>query len=251
MIEQDYIKEGNCLELMKELPAACIDMVLCDPPYGVTACEWDRIIPFESLWQEYRRIVKRNGAIVLFAKEPFTSQLIMSNERGYKHKWIWNKKLSGSFQLAKYMPLQIAEDIVVFTQKGERVNYYPQMRKGLMRKRGGAAKTNSSMGKGFILGYSNVSDEYYPTNIVECIAERKDRLHPTQKPVELLEYLIRSYSQESELVLDNCIGSGSTAIACIRTGRHYIGYELCENYFRIAQERIEKYRAEWGGIQDA
>ena len=230
---------------MKELPDACIDMILCDLPYGVTACEWDKIIPFGELWQEYRRVVKRNGAIVLFAKEPFTSRLVMSNEKGYKHKWVWNKKISGSFHLAKYMPLQITEDIVVFTRRGERVNYYPQMRKGLMRKRGGAAKPNSSMGQGFRLGYSSVSDEYFPTNLVECMTDRKERLHPTQKPTELLEYLIRTYSREGELVLDNCIGSGSTAIACIRTRRHYIGYELCGESFRIAKERIKRCEEEW------
>ena len=233
---------------MQELPDKSIDMVLCDLPYGVTACTWDKIVPFKGLWREYRRVVKRNGAIVLFAKEPFTSRLIMSNEKGFKHKWVWNKKMSGSFQLAKYMPLQITEDIVVFTKSGERVNYYPQMRKGRMRKRGGAAKTNATMGKGFIAGYSNMSDEYYPTNLVEYATGRSGRFHPTQKPVELLEYLVRTYSREGELVLDNCMGSGSTPIACIRTNRHYIGYELNGEYYRIAKERIEKCEREWRKI---
>lgn len=226
--------------LMKELPDESIDMILCDLPYGMTACEWDKVIPFEPLWKEYRRVIKPNGAIVLFAKEPFTSRLIGSNEKGYKHKWVWNKKISGSFHLAKYMPLQITEDIAVFSKRGERVNYYPQMRKGKLRKRGGAKKPNSSMGKGFTLGYSSIGNEYYPTNILEYMTERSNRVHPTQKPVELLEYLIRTYTREGETVLDNCIGSGSTAVACIRSGRHYIGYELEEEYYSIAKRRTEE-----------
>ena len=241
-MERDYIRQGDCLELMKELPDKSIDMVLCDLPYGVTACAWDKELPLDRLWEEYKRLIKEHGAIVLFAKEPFTSRLIQSNEKGYKHKWIWNKKISGSFYLAKYMPLQITEDIAVFTKSGERVNYYPQMRKGQMRKRGNAAKLPATTGKGFVLGYTAISDEYYPTNILEYKSERKGRLHPTEKPIALLEYLIRTYTDKGETVLDNCMGCGSTAVACIRSGRHYIGYELDEGYYKIANDRVANIR---------
>lgn len=237
----DYIKQGNCLELMRELPNESIDMILCDLPYGATACEWDKIIPFELLWKEYKRIIKKSGAIVLFGKEPFSSRLVLSNIKGFKHKWIWDKKLSGSFNLAKFMPLQITEEVLVFTGHGEKVNYYPQMRKGKMRRRGGAKKTNAVMNKGFQIGYSSQSDEYYPTNLLQDYpSKRMGRFHPTEKPIELLEYLIKTYSQEHELVLDNCMGSGSTAVACIRTHRHYVGYEIKEEYCEIAQRRIRE-----------
>ena len=215
-------------------------MILCDLPYGSTACEWDKVIDFEHLWKEYNRIIKVNGAIVLFAKEPFTSRLIISNLSAFKHKWTWNKKLSGSFHLAKYMPLQITEDITVFTSKGERVNYFPIMRQGKMRKRGGAKKKHSSMNDGLKYGYSSFSDKYYPTNLLEYTTNRSKLFHPTEKPVELLEYLIKTYTNEGEIVLDNCMGCGSTIIACIKTNRRYIGYELEKEYYEKAKERIEK-----------
>lgn len=234
----DYIKNGDCLELMRELPNESIDLILADPPYGLTACKWDSPISLTQLWREYKRIIKKHGAIVLFGKEPFTSELIMSNIKSFKHKWVWDKRQSGSFQLAKYMPLQITEDIVVFSSNGERVNYYPQMRKGVYRKRGGAKATNKSMGKGFIVGFENYSDEYYPTNLLQVNSLRKNRLHPTEKPVTLLEYLIKTYSLEGETILDTFLGSGSTAIACINTNRHYIGYELEKEFYEIAKNRI-------------
>lgn len=139
-ISEITLKYGDCLELMKEIPNKSIDMILCDLPYGTTACKWDTIILFDKLWEQYKRIIKDNGAILLFGREPFTSQMVNSNLKGYKHKWIWNKKQSGSFQNAKYMPLQIDEDIIVFTANGEKVNYYPQMRRGKLRKRGGQKK---------------------------------------------------------------------------------------------------------------
>lgn len=241
MLDKDYIKQGDCLELMKELPDNSIDMILCDLPYGMTACKWDKKLPLEMLWKQYDRIIKDNGAIVLFGKEPFTSEIIMSNVKAFKHKWIWNKALSGSFNLAKYMPLQIAEDILVFSKRGERVNYYPIMTKGKMRKRGGAKNTNSVMGKGFTCGYSVFSDEYYPTNILYYPSKRKGRFHPTEKPLDLLTYLIRTYTKENETVLDNCMGGGSTAIACLQTRRHYIGYELNEQYVNAAHKRLTNF----------
>ena len=236
---KSYIKQGDCLELMKEIPDKIVDMILCDLPYGKTACKWDKVIDFKLLWNEYIRIIKKHGAIILFGSEPFTSSLIQSNPLSFKHKWVWNKKLSGSFHLAKYMPLQITEDIVVFSSKGERVNYYPIMRQGKMRKRGGAKKCHSTMNNGLKFGYFSFSDKYYPTNILEFSRNRSALFHPTEKPVELLEYLIKTYSNEGELVLDNCMGSGSTIVACIRANRKYIGFEIEEEYYNIAKHRIK------------
>lgn len=240
-MQTDYIQYGDCLELMGTLPADCIDMVLCDLPYGLTSCNWDKKLPLSDLWEQYRRIVKLYGAIVLFGRQPFSSELVSSNRKGYKHQWVWDKKQSGSFFLAKWMPLQVSEDILVFTKHGERVKYYPQMREGTFRKRGGAKKTNRIAASGFITGYSNQSNLYYPTNILEFASPRSNRLHPTQKPVALLEYLINTYSQAGEIVLDNCIGSGSTAVACINTDRHFIGYENDSSIYGTAQKRIQKY----------
>lgn len=236
----NYIKQGDCLELMKEIPNKSIDLILCDLPYGVTACKWDKKIPLDKLWLEYKRIIKKNGAIILFAKDTFSAEILMSNKKGFKHKWFWNKKQSGSFFLAKYMPLQLVEEILVFTASGEKVNYFPQMKVGKMRKRGGAKKIHSSMNKGFRLEFSSISNLYYPTNIIEFATRKKNRLHPTEKPIELLEYIIKTYSKENDIVLDNCIGSGSTAVACVRTGRKYIGYEIEKEYFDIATKRIEQ-----------
>ena len=232
--------KGDCLEVMRNIPDKSVDMILCDLPYGVTACKWDNVIPFEKLWEQYNRIIKDNCAIVLFAREPFTSKMIMSNLKNYKHKWVWNKKQSGSFANAKYMPLRIEEDIIVFCNKNQRVKYYPIMRKGKMRKKGGATKQIETM-RTIHPNYSYYSDLYFPTNIIEIpnCADRKNQLHPTQKPVELCEYLIKTYTQEGEIVLDNCMGSGTTGVACKKLNRNFIGIELDEKYFDIAKERIE------------
>lgn len=235
------ILHGDCLELMKDIPDGSIDMILCDLPYGTTACKWDTVIPFEPLWEQYKRVIKGNGAIVLTAREPFTSLAVISNIKCYKHKWVWNKKQSGSFQNAKYMPLQIEEDVLVFG-KG-RVNYYPMMRKGKMRKRGGAKEKSRVVGSGLSDGYSAYSDVYFPSNIIEMVNPRIDKLHPTQKPVALFEYLVKTYTNEGETVLDNCAGSGTTAIACINTGRKYICMEKDETYYKLMCDRIEKHQA--------
>ncbi len=244
-IELNRIYNEDCLEGMKRIPDKSIDMILCDLPYGTTACKWDNVIPFEPLWEQYERVIKDNGAIVLTAREPFTSLLVTSNLKAYKHKWVWNKKQSGSFANAKYMPLQIEEDIVVFC-KGK-VNYYPIMRKGKYRKKGGSKKQIESMSKFIKPDYYKYSDEYYPVNILEdfpnCSNKGKN-VHPTQKPVTLFEYLIKTYTNEGETVLDNCMGSGTTAIACINTNRNFIGFELDKHYCDIANERIQKALAE-------
>lgn len=233
--------KGDCLEIMNNIADKSIDMILCDLPYGTIDCKWDTMIPFEPLWKQYNRVIKDNSGILLFGREPFTSQLINSNLKNYKHKWIWNKKQSGSFQTAKYMPLQIDEDIIVFTSNGKKVNYYPIMRKGKMRKRGGA-KEKSRVVNGLSDGYENYSDEYYPTNIIEIANTRIGKLHPTEKRVDgLLDYLIKTYTNENETVLDNCMGSGSTGIACLDTNRDFIGIEKDDKYFDVAVKRIQDY----------
>ena len=236
------LHEGDCLEEMDKLiqEGIKVDMVLTDPPYGTTACKWDSVIPFEPMWERINKIIKQNGCIALFCREPFTSSLIQSNKKSYKHKWVWNKKQSGSFQNAKYMPLQIDEDIICFTLDGEKVLYYPQMRTGKMRKRGGAKKKSRVVSRGLKDGFENYSDQYYPTNILEFVNPRRGKLHPTQKPVELLEYLIKTYSNEGDTILDFTMGSGSTGVACKNLNREFIGIEKEEKYFNIAKERIEK-----------
>lgn len=237
-MENYKLIHGDCLVEMQNIPDKSIDMVLCDLPYGATKFEWDKIIPFDKLWEQYKRIVKDNGAIVLFAKNCFSARLILSNERGYKHKWIWNKCQDGSFQNAKFMPLQITEEILVFTNNGEKVNYYPIMRKGKYRKRGGANNTSCLTSGGLTPKYENYSDLYYPTNILTYPSKRKNRLHPTEKPAELLEYLIKTYTKEGETVLDNCMGSGNTGCACVTTNRKFIGIELDDKFFDIAKWHI-------------
>ncbi|HMW11509.1 MAG TPA: site-specific DNA-methyltransferase [Bacteroidia bacterium] len=229
------IYSDDCFNVFPDIKTGSIDMILCDLPYGTTQCKWDTIIPFDKLWKHYKRIIKKSGAIVLFGREPFTSLLITSNISEYKHKWVWNKKQSGSPINAKYMPLQIEEDIVVFANG--KVNYYPKMRKGKMRKRGGYKESNAIMGK-MQNGFENYSDEYYPVNIIEIANKRINKYHPTEKPVNLLEMLINHYTIEGEVVLDNCMGSGSTGVACINTKRRFIGIEIDIPFFKIAKKRI-------------
>ena len=227
---------GDCLEIMKNISDKSVDMILCDLPYGTTACKWDTVIPFEPLWEQYNRIIKDNGAIVLFGSEPFSSALRMSNIKNFKYDWIWNKKLAGNGILAKKQPLKIHEIVSVFNSG----IYIPQMTKGRYRKKmtGGIKESEITGGNSVVDEYSN--DLYYPKTILEYgIGNmRKGRLHPTQKPVALLEYLIKTYTNEGDVVLDNCMGSGSTGVACVNTSRDFIGIELDKDYFNIAKQRI-------------
>lgn len=236
---KDYkLYQGDCLEIMKEIPDGSIDMILCDLPYGTTACSWDIVIPFEPLWEHYKRLIKPNGAIVLFGSEPFSSHLRMSNLGMYKYDWIWDKTTATGHLVAKYRPMQQTEDIVVFG-KG-RVNYYPIMTdrpKNKIQKSYEASRSeiygDVSKNKRIVKVY----DTWYPKTLLKFKTERG--LHPTQKPVALCEYLIRTYTQEGETVLDNVMGSGTTGVACLKTKRKFIGIELEEKYFKIAKERIE------------
>lgn len=230
---------GDCLEIMPQMPSKSFDLIFCDLPYGTTKCKWDYIIPFENIWTEYKRLIKPNGAILLFGREPFTSALIMSNVKQYKHKWVWNKKQSGSPINAKHMPLQLDEDIVVFS-KGK-VNYYPQMRKGKMRKRGGYKVSNRIMGK-MEKSFENYSDEYFPTNIIEYANPRLNKKHPTEKPLEVVQMLIKHYAKQGDTVLDNCAGSGTTGEACFNLGINYIQIEKEKKYYDFILSREKGFK---------
>lgn len=231
---------GDCLELMKDIREGSVDMILCDLPYGTTACSWDSVIPFDELWTHYRRLIKPNGAIVLTASQPFTSLLVASNVEMFRHAWVWNKSKAANFPQVKKHPLKVHEDIVVFTSKGS--SYSPQMTHGVMRKKGGYVTKNDDVAVS-AGAPEKCNDLYYPKSLLDfSIAGNKDAgLHPTQKPVALFEYLIKTYTNPGETVLDNCAGSGTTAIACMNTKRNYICIERDESYYGRAKERIRTH----------
>jgi len=232
--------QGDCLEKMKDISDGSIDLILCDLPYGTTKCKWDTIIPFEPLWEQYKRIIKDNGAIVLTASQPFTSALVMSNVKMFKYEWIWNKVTARGHLVAKHRPMAQHENILVFG-KGK-VKYNPQM--VLMEKpqkgRSMEASRTSIMG-----GHTTKESETiirthkYPKTIITQGVDGK-YVHPTQKPVALFEYLIKTYTNEGDLVLDNCMGSGTTGVACKNLNRNFIGIELDPDYFKIAEKRINE-----------
>ena len=227
---------GDCLEVMKNIPDKSIDMILCDLPYGTTACKWDNVIPFEPLWEQYNRVIKQNGIVVLTATQPFTTMLIYSNIKLFRYALVWDKKKPVGYFNARKQPLRVHEDILIFANGI--TTYNPIKSKGKFRNKkvGGGTEIYSD----YKPRIDNFNDEYYPKSIIEISnANQKDRLHPTQKPVVLLEYLIKTYTNEGELVLDNCMGSGSTGVACLNTNRNFIGVELDEKYFEIAKERIQ------------
>lgn len=245
--------QGDCLELMKYLPDKSVDMILCDLPYEVTQNSWDSIIPFDTLWSAYNRIIKDNGAIVLFCKQPFTSALIMSNLSIYRYNMIWRKNLKTDNLNARKRPMGAYEELAVFYKKPP--TYNPQRIPRTFQQPSGN-KYNSKT-----TNYGKQKDEYIdrqsewlmPDDVIdyedaynlsgemlyiECVHNSTGKVHPTQKPVDLLEYLIRTYTNASEIVLDNCMGSGSTGVAAVNTNRNFIGMELDEEYFKIASERI-------------
>ena len=236
---------GDCLEVMKNIADKSVDMILCDLPYGTTACKWDSIIPFEPLWKQYNRIIKDNGAIVLFGSEPFSTELRHSNLSMFKYDWIWDKVKPNGHLVAKHRPMQRNENISVFG-KGK-INYYPIMVDRAKPKKSKEYSRTEIMGGNITDNEGKTLNKKYPQNIlVYSNASQKNKLHPTQKPVELLEYLIKTYTQEGEIVLDNCMGSGSTGVACVNTNRRFIGIELDKNYFDIAEKRIENAKCEVG-----
>lgn len=232
------LKNGDCLNIMNEIENKSIDMILADLPYGTTSCKWDSVIDLEKLWEHYNRIIKDNGVIVLFSAQPFTTNLINSNMKHYKYSWYWLKNNVTGFAFAKYQPMRRVEDINVFYKKHG--IYNPQ---GLKKVENMKKRKRNAPKRETIYKENTLQNEYtpqftnYPKNVLQFNKEVKC-VHPTQKPVELLEYLIKTYTNEEMVVLDNCMGSGSTGVACGNIGRRFIGIEKDNNYFKIAQRRI-------------
>lgn len=235
----------DCLKGMLAIPDKSINMILCDLPYGTTACKWDTIIPFESLWNQYKRIIKDNGAIVLTASQPFTSALVMSNIKMFKYEWIWEKSRKTGFPNSNRQPLRNYEDVLVF-YNGQ-CKYNPQglikrdKPKKINRKKPkndtvNAGENDGSLCKEYLQEYKN-----YPSQVLKIPNEGKT-VHPTQKPVALFEYLIKTYTNENDIVLDNCIGSGTTAVACKNLNRNFIGFEISQEYVDIANKRLTEIR---------
>lgn len=236
------LMKGDCLERMGEIPDGSVDMVLTDPPYGTTQCKWDSVIPFEPMWEQLKRITKKNGAIVMTASQPFTSALVMSNVKSFKYCWFWEKEKAGNFQLAKKRAMKRIEEVCVFYQK--QCTYNPQ---GLIECNR-VIKNNKS--KDGSMGHLNSADKRssytqsftnYPNDRLNF--HNQKGLHESQKPVALMEYLIKTYTNEGETVLDFTMGSGTTGVACVNTARNFIGIEMDETYFNIAKERIDAVEA--------
>ena len=246
MNELNRIYNEDCLVGMRDIPDKSIDCIICDLPYGSTSIPWDVVIPFDKLWEQYERIIKDNGAIILFDTEPFSSKIKMSNLKWYKHDLICKNSKSGSAFCAKYRPIAKHENISVFSRNGEKTVYNPQMKPGEPYRR--THKISEVDINNHKIGFNrkevvSVNEGFrYPDSVLEFQQKwrRQDQVHPTQKPVELIEWLIKSYSNEGDTILDNCSGSGTTAIAAMRTGRNFIGFETDEGYYKICLERIEK-----------
>lgn len=241
------LMHGDCLEMMKLIPDGSVDMVLCDLPYGTTSCAWDAVIPFDLLWAEYKRVGKENCAFVLTAAQPFTTLLIMSNFKEYKYSWTWEKNLPSGVSLAKYQPMRVTEDIVIFC-KGKTLYNKQETRTSITDRKVVTGRKNGSGSNGSnhlpnLNKIENIQKEFVnPRNLlrIKCVPNAGGhKLHPTQKPVALMEYLIRTYTNEGDTVLDNTMGSGTTGVAAASTGRKFIGIERDDKYFAIAQKRIE------------
>ena len=251
MIELNRIYNEDCLEGMKRIPDGSVDMVLCDLPYGTTDCKWDSVIPFDKLWDQYERVIKNDGAIVLFGSEPFSSALRMSNLNLYKYDWKWDKVQGANFLNVKYQPLKNIEDVMVFSKgritNGRRqpIKYNPQGFTEDIKEKINTSDYDGTFGTSSVKKGKKfkTTGSGYPKCLIQ-FKKDNDKMHPTQKPVSLCEYLIKTYTNEGETVLDNCIGSGTTAIACINTNRNYIGFEIDEGYYNIANERIARALAE-------
>jgi site-specific DNA-methyltransferase (adenine-specific) len=241
--------QGDCLELMKDIPDQSVDMILCDLPYGTTDCKWDSCLPLDVLWKEYKRIIIKGGSIVLTASQPFTSVLVCSNIKNFKVEWVWEKNAGSNFGTVKWQPMKEHESVLVFGEGT--IKYFPIMQNrassGLSRVQRGVVNysNNRSLTGVYSKGAFNdefskkCSDQRYPRSIQKFNRERG--LHPTQKPVALMEYLIKTYTNEEDIVLDNCMGSGTTGIACLNLNRQFIGIEKDETYFKIAEDRIWKH----------
>lgn len=234
--------KGDCLEKMKDIPNKSIDMILCDLPYGTTKCKWDSVIPFTPLWEQYNRIIKDNGAIVLFGSEPFSSTLRMSNMKNYRYDLIWDKTRGSDPMNAKHRPMRSHENISIFYKK--KGTYNPQMvelDKPDVRRNNKTTSSDLWNKNGNIITSKTYTHRYPVSIIKQTNSNQKDKVHPTQKPVELLEWLIKTYSNEGETILDNTMGSCSCGVACINTNRNFIGIELDDTYFNITEKRVNTY----------
>ena len=240
--------QGDCLERMKEIPDGSVDMVLTDPPYGTTACKWDSVIPLEPMWEQLKRVIKPNGAIVMTASQPFTTTLIASNMKMFKYEWIWKKNLPTGFATAKYQPMKSHESTLVFGSGKMRYNPQPTETNIRDRKLGGSNGIRAKAKRGSVYGNLQTDQSEIilkklvsPRSVIEipCVPRATGTLHPTQKPVALMEYLIKTYTNEGETVLDFTMGSGTTGVACKNLNRNFIGIELDQTYFDIAKTRIE------------
>ena len=240
--ESGLLYEGDCLEIMPTLPAGSVDMILCDLPYGTTACKWDSIIPFEPLWREYRRLIKPKGAIVLTASQPFSTALGYSAIDILRYSWTWNKHFAGNFVQAKRMPLKVCEDVLVFCKSGSPA-YYPQMvkRDKAIKSGGNGQKEGKAIRmkpKNYAL--NKTYELKFPETLISFSVREGRGLHPTQKPVALFEYLIKTYTRPGEVVLDNCAGSGTTGIAATNTDRRFILIEKEKEYIAVMKKRFAK-----------
>ena len=231
--------QGNCLEKLKDIETKSVDLILTDPPYGTTQCKWDSIIPFDLMWKELKRIIKDNGCIALFGIEPFSSALRMSNIKNFKYDWIWNKKNISNPLIAKYQPLRQHEIITIFYNKS--CNYYP-IKTDLDIERDWKQYSKTDLHGKVKVDVSGKTKGKYPKSIIEFSNAVRRKLHPTQKPVALLEYLIKTYTNENDTVLDFTMGSGSTGVAAKNLNRDFIGIELDPSYFKIAEDRINGWR---------
>jgi len=239
-MDLNQVYQGDCLEVMPLIPDKSVDMILCDLPYGTTNCKWDVIIPFEPLWAQYKRIIKDNGAIVLFGSEPFSSYLRLSNIKQFKYDWIWDKKKGGNPLLSKVQPIKVHEIISIFGSG--KLLYNPIMIDRDKPKSRGKNKGLKSETTNNSFTEDKVYTQFYPKSIIEFSnANQANREHPTQKPVELFKYLIRTYTNEGEVILDNCAGSGTTGVVCLETNRKYILIEKEAKYVEIARNRIQQF----------
>lgn len=234
---------GDCLERMKDIPDGSVDMILCDLPYGTTQNKWDAVIPFEPLWEIYWRVLKPTGVIALTASQPFTSALVMSQPKHFKHEWIWKKNAGSNFGSVRFQPMKEHESVIIFAKKTPTYNPIMQERseagkKAISKPIRSNTKSSETYGE-FKDTVAVMRDELrFPSSVQNF--NRQRGLHPTQKPVSLMEYLVKTYSNEGDTVLDNCMGSGTTGVACKNLNRNFIGIEMDEKYFQIAKERIEK-----------
>lgn len=242
-VKVNRLIQGDCLEVMDELikEGVIVDAIITDPPYGTTACKWDTVIPFDEMWERLNKLIKPNGAIVLFGSEPFSSALRMSNIKNYKYDWVWDKVKGGNFAILKYQPYKTHEIISVFSE--ETHNYYPI--KTFQKERKGKVYSNSySAPLKYNDGVERIYKDKHPKSILTISnANQNGKVHPTQKPVALMEYLIKTYTNENELVLDFTMGSFTTAIACLNTKRNFIGIELDEHYFEVGSKRVKEHLA--------